>query len=81
MKNTIALIGLSTMLGLTVLMFVIFTAAYMSPAKAVRINVDNYGEAQFEFVLLLALLPLQLFTTAFLTRYLGKTKYPEVEEE
>jgi hypothetical protein len=80
MKNTIALIGLSTMLGLTILMFVIFTSAYISPAKAVRINVNNYGEAHLEFILLALLLPLQLFTTAFLTRYLGRDVRKEVEE-
>ena len=65
MKDTLVLIGLATMLGMTIVTFFTFAVAYASPVKAVRVHVNSYGEADLEFVMLSALLPLNIISTIF----------------
>ena len=72
MKNTLILIGLATMLGLTIVMFITFAAAYTSPAKAVRVHVNSYGEADIEMILLSLLLPINILSTFFAARLLAE---------
>lgn len=63
MKNLFAVLGVATMLALSLTMFMIFTIAYMSPAKAARVQINNYGEADAEMIFLSALLPLNIIST------------------
>ncbi len=76
MKNTLAVIGVATMLALSITMFLIFVVAYMSPAKAARIQINNYGEADAEMIFLSAILPLNIISTFIVAR-----KFTEQKEE
>lgn len=81
MKDTLAIIGISTMLALTLVMFLIFVTAYVSPVKAVRVNIDNYGEAHLELVLLSMLLPINIFSTFFVTKSLTEKRQTKPQGE
>jgi len=72
MKNSLIIMGVATMLGLSLITFMTFAAAYASPAKAVRVHVNNYGEADIEMILLSVLLPLNIFSTYFVTKRLAE---------
>ncbi|UCE39181.1 MAG: hypothetical protein JSW00_08180 [Thermoplasmata archaeon] len=62
----IRLFGDSLMLGIFLLMVWLFVCAYSNNHYSAIININKYGEAQIEMILLLfILLPLFLFTTAF----------------
>jgi len=58
------------MFSLSLLIHIAFFTAYSSQAKAVRILINNYGEADIEFIMLLILLPLNTFTTVSLIKKL-----------
>ncbi len=73
MKNMLAIMGVATMLALSITMFLIFTVAYLSPAKAVRVQINNYGEADSEMIFLSAILPLNIISTfVVVNRLAGK---------
>ncbi len=73
MKNMLAIMGVATMLALSITMFLIFTVAYLSPAKTVRVQINNYGEADSEMIFLSAILPLNILSTfVIVNRLAGK---------
>lgn len=76
MKNMLAIMGVATMLALSITMFLIFTVAYLSPAKTVRVQINNYGEADSEMIFLSAILPLNILSTFIVAR-----KFTERKEE
>jgi hypothetical protein len=54
------------LLGMYVVLMFTFMTAYASPQKAVRVAIDQYSEAQFEFYMLIASLGLSLIGTIYI---------------
>ena len=63
-KKGIKIFGVGTMFAFSVLLFITFMAAYVSPAKSARVFVNFFGEADFELMLMSVLLVIQ--TAAFI---------------
>ena len=83
MKEIFAVIGVATMLALSIVLFITFVTAYMSPAKAVRVHINNYGEADAEMIFLSALLPLNIISTFIVAKKFTEKKesIPKTNEE
>lgn len=62
MKQIIEAVGLTGMGMSFVVLFIIFMAAYSHPEKTVCVELDRKGEADIEFVFLIALLPIVVYT-------------------
>ena len=62
------------MLALSLVTYITFFTAYSSPAKAARVNINNYGEADIEMLMLSILLPLNIFSTVMISRKLSERK-------
>ena len=54
------------LLGMYIVLMFTFMTAYASPQKAVRVAIDMYSEANFEFYMLLASLGLSLIGTLYI---------------
>ncbi|MCX6816106.1 MAG: hypothetical protein NT120_04625 [Candidatus Aenigmarchaeota archaeon] len=72
MKNGLIVMGIATMLALSLVTFFTFFSAYTSPVKAVRVYVNNYNEANIEMILLSVLLPLNIFSAFVVTKKLAE---------
>ena len=68
MKTSAAVLGILSMFAVFLVLYITFMTAYWSPAKAVRIDINSYGEADVELILLTALLPINLVATYMATR-------------
>ena len=73
-KETVHILSLSTMLAMTLIVFLTFMSAYFSASKSTYVLVNNLGEADIEFVLMSFLLLLNAATTVTLSKsiYIGK---------
>ncbi|HLD85622.1 MAG TPA: hypothetical protein VI968_03640 [archaeon] len=74
MRETLHILSLSTMLAMTLIVFLTFMSAYISPSKSTYVLVNNMGEADIEFVLMTLLLLLNAATTLTLSKsiYVGR---------
>ena len=61
MRRAAAAVGIFAMLYLSIVLLYIFTLAYLSPEKAAKVTVNDFGEADLELVMLAGLTPLMLF--------------------
>ncbi|HLD48816.1 MAG TPA: hypothetical protein VJB11_00465 [archaeon] len=55
------LIGLSFVIGITFLMTFTFVFAFFSPDKMIILNIDRYGEANLEMIILVLLFPMAVY--------------------
>lgn len=62
------ILSLSTMLAMTIIVFITFMVAYSSPSKSAFVLVNNLGEANIELVLMGFLLCLNAATTITLSK-------------
>lgn len=63
-KNNIIFIGLGSLLAVFMTFSWTFFHAYFSPTKQILVNINIYGEANIEFVILLLMIiivPMSLF--------------------
>lgn len=62
------------MLAMTLIVFLTFMSAYLSPSKSTYVLVNNMGEADVEFILMTFLLLLNAATTLTLSKsiYVGR---------
>ncbi len=74
MKDILAILGVATMLALSIVLFMIFTVAYMSPAKAANVHINNFGEADAEMIFLSAVMPLNIISTFIVARRLANNR-------
>ncbi|MBI3190323.1 hypothetical protein HYZ41_01320 [archaeon] len=81
MKHPIAMIGIFSMLGMFLLFYVTFSVAFYSPAKAVIIDINSYGEAEIEFILLSVLMPLNILSAIVVAKKLGGSEKISAETE
>jgi hypothetical protein len=72
MKNSALLFGIFSMLSMFLLFYLVFTVAYYSPAKKLVIDINSYGEADAEMIMLTALLPLNLIATVIAAGRIAK---------
>lgn len=78
MRHLFATIGIITMLGMFLLFYITFSIAFYSPAKAVRIDINSYVEAQVEFILLSLFMPLNIVSSIVAVKKLnGSERKPE----
>ena len=52
LKQFIKIYAMGSMLGAAITMFITFFIAFFSKHKAVLVNINTYGEANIEFILL-----------------------------
>ncbi len=80
MKNSAAVLAVFSMLAIFMLFYAIFLLAYYSPEKAVSVDINSYGEADAEAVLLTALIPLNFFATYVISKRLVQDT-PSIERK
>lgn len=71
-KTMILTIGLASMLGCTIVLFITFIFAFLNGAKLL-ICINNYSEMYFELFLLVFILILSFYTVYFYCNYILKT--------
>ena len=65
-RRFIKLLGVVVLLGEFLLLAATFYAAYFSPEKEVIVDVDYYGEAEFEFFLIPIIFIIGLLAVIFI---------------
>jgi uncharacterized membrane protein len=68
MSKLLITIGLMAMVAFSLVLFMVFAQAYFSPAKAVIVKVNSFGEAEAEMFMLSLLVPLSIVSSAFVLR-------------
>ena len=68
MREILHIISLSTMLAMTIVVFLTFVVAYASPSKSAFVLINELGEADVELMLLGFLLMLNTATTVTLSK-------------
>ena len=72
MKNTAVIFGIFSMLSMFLLFYLVFVVAYYSPAKTLIIDINSYGEADVEMILLTALIPFNMLAAFVAARNIVK---------
>ena len=60
-KPIISFVGQTGIVALLIALYITFFTAYFSEAKGVEIRINEYNEANVEFILLLVLAPCMLY--------------------
>lgn len=61
LKNRLIVVGLAITLANTLVFYLLFIAAYFTEGYTSCIDINKYGEATFEFIVLLVSIPLLLW--------------------
>jgi len=78
MSSGIIWMGMSTMLALALVTYITFFTAYFSPTKSAHVQVNNYGEANIEMIILSVLLPLNLISMIIVNKRLADRSNEEM---
>ena len=70
--------GISTMMALSLVTYIIFFSAYFSPTKSAHVQVNNYGEANIELIILSILLPVNLISAIIMGKRLNARSNEEM---
>ena len=68
MREILHILSLSTMLAMTIIVFLTFIVAYIAPSKSAFVLINELGEADLELMLLSFLLMLNTATTVTLSK-------------
>jgi len=71
-KKEAAIFGLVCMIGYSILILVTFLTAYLNPNYSVMVLINYYGEAHWEFVLLLTTFPFCFWAFYYIIKELFK---------
>ncbi len=73
-SSVLHILSLSTMMAMTIIVFLTFVVAYTSPSKSAFVLINELGEADLELILLTFLLVLNTATTVTLSKgiYVGR---------
>ena len=68
MNKIIFCIGIAGMLGLSTIFTITFFIAYFQPSQSLTITVNDFGEANIEFLVFMLLLPINFYVAIHLIR-------------
>ena len=68
MSKLLITIGLMAMVAFSIVLFITFATAYLSPSKTVNVRINSYNEAEIEMALMTLLLPVSILAAIFSLR-------------